>query len=195
MCTGTLAFGRRHAPLRWTGALLAGVLLALLVGAPGARAAQPEAQATEYQVKAAYLYKFTGYVDWSSHAHVSSGSAVVIGVIGADSIADELRQVVASHNSHDPPISVRTLAPGDSVAGVQILFIGRRVSDPAALLAGASENNLLTVTESEDAFAMGSVINFVTVGDKVRFDIALQVADRAHLRISSRLLAVARRVV
>jgi hypothetical protein len=192
--SGTPAFPHR-APLQWSSFFLIAALLALLLDAPGARAASPEAQATEYQIKAAYIYKFTGYVDWSSRTQLPAGNTVVIGVMGADRIADELRQVAASHEPHDPPIAVRTLVHGESMAGVHVLFIGRSIDDPGALLLAARRSGVLTITESEDAFEMGSVINFITVGDKVRFDIALQAADAAHLRISSRLLAVARKVV
>jgi hypothetical protein len=53
----------------------------------------------------------------------------------------------------------------------------------------------LTVTESEDTFALGSVINFVIVDDKVRFDVALREAELANLKVSARLLAVARKVL
>ena len=190
----TLAPGR-GARARCLRAFLAGALLALLVGISSASAAQRDAQATEHQVKAAYLYKFTGYIDWSSRAHSLPTTSVVIGVMGADSVADELRQIVATHNPHDPPISVRALGHGDSMVGVHILFIARTVGDPETLLAAARARGVMTVTESEEAFALGSVINFVTEGDKVRFDIALRAADGAHLRISSRLLAVARKVV
>ena len=51
------------------------------------------------------------------------------------------------------------------------------------------------VTESDEALAHGSMINFVAVDNRVRFDVALPQAQRRHLRISSRLLGVARRVV
>jgi hypothetical protein len=177
------------------GAVFAGALMMLLAGASSPCAAQSDPQATEYQVKAAYLYKFIGYVEWPSRTQAASDAPLAIGVIGADGLADELQQVVAGRNIHGRAISVRKLGQGDPVAGLQMLFIGRAASDIAGLLAAARESGVLTVTESDDAFALGSVINFVVVQDKIRFDIALQSAEQAHLRISSRLLAVARKVV
>lgn len=175
--------------------MIAGTLLMLLAGASSPCAAQSNPQATEYQVKAAYLYKFIGYVEWPPRAQAASGAPLTIGVIGADGLVDDLQQAVAGRGIQGRAISVRKLGHGDPVAGLQMLFIGRTASDIAGLLAAARESGVLTVTESEDAFAMGSVINFVVVQDKIRFDIALQSAERAHLRISSRLLAVARKVV
>jgi hypothetical protein len=54
---------------------------------------------------------------------------------------------------------------------------------------------VLTVTESADTFALGSIINFVIVEDKVRFDVALHEAELCNLRVSARLLSVARKVL
>ena len=79
---------------------------------------------------------------------------------------------------------------------MQILFIGGsdagRLSD---ILASTKGRPVLTVTESEDTFALGSMINFVIVDDKVRFDVALREAELANLKVSARLLSVARKVL
>ena len=53
---------------------------------------------------------------------------------------------------------------------------------------------LLTVTESEEGLERGSMINFVSVEGRVRFDVGLPSAERGNLKISARLLSVARRV-
>jgi hypothetical protein len=77
-----------------------------------------------------------------------------------------------------------------------VLFIGQ--SDAPRLaetLAAAKGQALLTVTESDSAIAHGSMINFVAEDQRVRFDIAPASAERGQLKISSRLLAVARRVI
>jgi len=77
-----------------------------------------------------------------------------------------------------------------------MLFIGQAEGARLGeILAIAKGQSVLTVTESEDALAHGSMINFVFVDDKVRFDVALPQAERGLLKISARLLAVARRVV
>jgi hypothetical protein len=79
---------------------------------------------------------------------------------------------------------------------LHVLFVGR---DAAArlpqLLAEVKGERMLVVSDSEGALGQGSMINFVTVDDRVRFDVAPVAAERSELRISSRLLSVARRVV
>lgn len=181
--------------MRARGTMIVGALMMLLAGGSDPCAAQADVQATAYQIEAAYLFKFIGYVEWPPDAQAASGAPLMIGVIGADGLVAELQQVVAGRSTQGRSISVRRLAHGEPVTGLQLLFIGRSASDIADLLAAARADGVLTVTDSEDAFALGSVINFVTVQGKIRFDIALQPAEQAHLRISSRLLAVARKVV
>ncbi|HTQ78336.1 MAG TPA: YfiR family protein [Burkholderiales bacterium] len=154
------------------------------------------AQATEYQVKAAFLYKFGGYVEWPADALGGAGAPFTVGVMGAEELAAELSQITSGRSTSGHPISVRSLRPGDPLEGLQVLFVGR---DDAAhlpqILDALHGRPVLVVTESDDGLPDGSMINFVLVDDKVRFDIAPASAEHGNLRISSRLLAVARRVV
>lgn len=183
---------------RWLAAcrgFLVGTLVMLLAagGASDGRAQAP--RALEHQVKAAFLYKFLSYVQFPARPQATPDAPLTIGVIGADALADELAQLAADRRVNGLPVIVRKLRAGDSVSGLHILFIGRAANGSAAsTIATARAEGILTVTESEDAFARGSVINFVVVDDKVRFDIALQPAEQANLKISSRLLAIARKL-
>ena len=185
-------WGLPRAALRSFGA---GVLAAaaVLVAAPAC--AQSEAQ-SEYRVKAAFLYKFGSYVEWPERTFPKPDSALTIGVMGADALADELAQIVSGRSVNGRPVQVRRLRPTDAVAGLHMLFVGRGDDGRLAeIFAAAKGHSVLTVTESENALRLGSVINFVVVDDKVRFDVALAPADLGSLKISSRLLAVARKVV
>ena len=100
-------------------------------------------------------------------------------------MADELDAVVADRTVHGRPVVVRRLRPASRLGGLHVLFVGRgesaRLPD---LLAAAQGQPLLIVTESDEAPARGSMINFVVVDDKVRFDVALRAAERGKLKIS-----------
>jgi hypothetical protein len=170
--------------------------IAVAAGLAGPRPAQADAQADEYRVKAAFLYKFGSYIEWPDKSFARSDSPVTIGVMGADTLAEELAQIVAGRNVNGRPVLVRKLRPGDSVAGLHVLFIGRSDSGRLAeILAAARGRALLTVTESEEGLELGSMINFVVVEDKVRFDVAPPPSESGNLKISARLLGVARKVV
>ena len=170
--------------------------IGVAAGVAGPRPAQADAQADEYRVKAAFLYKFGSYIEWPDKSFARSDSPVAIGVIGADALAEELAQIVAGRSVNGRPVQVRRLRPGDPVAGLHVLFIGRSDNGRLAeILAAARGRALLTVTESEEGLELGSMINFVVVEDKVRFDVAPPPSESGNLKISARLLGVARKVV
>ena len=176
--------------------LAAAVSFACAGGWPGASArAQEESTQLELKVKAAFLYKFIGYIDWPAASFAKPDTPVTIGVVGADQLAAELAQAVSGRTANDRPVAVRRLRAGESLDGVHVLFVGKAENARLAQLAQAAQQRaILTVTESEGALAHGSVINFVTVERRVRFEIALDSAEKSRLKLSSRLLAVAQQV-
>lgn len=171
-------------------------LLALLSGWPRADAqAADDAGMLEQRIKAAFLYKFAGYVEWPAASFARPETPVTIGVIGNEPLAVELVQAVTGRTVNDRSVTVKRLRSGESLAGIHILFIGRDESARLAQLAQtASTRSILTVTESDGALARGSVINFVLTDGRVRFEIALDSAEKSGLKLSSRLLAVAQQV-
>lgn len=177
--------------------LSAGLLLAALTGFHGAEAQTgADENVTERQVKAAYLSKFGSYVQWPAGAFQGQDEPLSIGVVGADMLADDLAQIVSGQTVNGRRVAVHKLRQSDSVAGVHVLFIGgadgKRL---ASMLAETRGKPMLTVTEADDALALGSTINFVVVNGKVRFEVATRAADLGRLNISARLLAVAYKVV
>jgi hypothetical protein len=111
-------------------------------------------------------------------------------------MAAELEQIVATRQVQGRRVLVHRLAPGEPLGGLQVLFVGSADTGRLpGILSAAKDAPLLVVTEAQEALALGSTINFVAVGNRVRFDVDLAAAGRGRLRISSRLLAVARRVV
>lgn len=171
-------------------ALLAALCLALPSWA------QTQTQATEAQVKAAFLYKFGAYVEWPPQAFPEPATPFTIGVLGADAVAGELEQISKGRTVHGRPVAVRRLKRGEPLGGLHVLFAGRtEAARLAEVLAPVRSQPLLVVTEAADRVPDGSVINFIPVDNKLRFDIDIATAERMQLRISSRLLAVARKVV
>lgn len=174
--------------------LAASVVLALaaLLGCARAGAAADEAT-LEQRVKAAFLYQFAAYVEWPPQSFARPDTPVTIAVMGADALAAELRQVVVGRTVGGRQIAVRPVRPGEPLTGVHILFIGAAESARLGQLTQAARP-VLTVTEAEGALEQGSMINFILVDRRVRFEVALDSVERKGLRLSSRLLAVAQQV-
>jgi hypothetical protein len=149
----------------------------------------------ERQVKAAYLYKFGSYVEWPERAFVGPENTVKVGIIGASALADELSQMVAGRTINGRQISVRKVRSGEVLTAFNVLFIGSASNDKLGeILATTKGLPILTVTEAADGLAQGSIINFVVVDGKVRFEVAPKTAHLGNLNISARLLAAAFKV-
>jgi hypothetical protein len=173
---------------------LALIMGALLLMAPALVRAQ-HAEATEASVKAAFLYKFAGYVEWPPDA-LAAGAPFTIGVLGSDAVADELARIVPGRTVAGHPVALKRLAEGEAPKGVQLLFVGGpNPGHYAAAIGAAQKGGALVVTESDKGLAAGAAINFVPANEHVGFEVSLESAQRSGLRISSRMLAVARRVV
>jgi hypothetical protein len=146
----------------------------------------------ERGVKAAFLYKFLSYIEWPSAVFPKPDSPFVIGVTGADTVAAELAQIARGRTVDNRPVTVRRIEEKDPISGLHLLFIGRSAAArQPQLLAVAQQNPIVTVTETEDALAHGSVINFKLSDGRVRFEVSLAAAEKSDLKLSSRLLAVA----
>ena len=141
----------------------------------------------ERSVKAAFLYKFLGYMEFPS----DPGPTLVVGVLGADDVAAELAHITSGRNVGNRNISVRKLGEGDALGGLNLLFVGGETALPEAAQRAAEKNGTVIVTELDGGLQNGSVINFRLVDERVRFEVSLPAAERCNVRLSSRLLSVA----
>ena len=154
-----------------------------------------DAQTNERSVMAAYIYRFITYVEWPASVFASPDDPIVIGVVNAGDIAVELEQIVQGRTAQGRRLQVRRMALSEAPTGVHVLFIGGEVA-PKVLQAAKTlaERSVLTITGVERGIDHGSVINFVQVDGRVRFEVNVGVAEKSGLRLSSRLLTVATRV-
>lgn len=172
------------------------LLLCCALASPGAGAAEPPApdRARAAQVKAAFLHKFASFVDWPDGSFPRPDSPLRIGILGDGQVWQDLAQLSRDRSRDGRPVAVTRLAPGESLAGYHILYL--RTPSPARiaeLLPNVPEG-VLTVADVDGAHPKGSVMSFFMEDGRVRFGVSLESAHRQRLRLSSRLLAVARNV-
>jgi YfiR/HmsC-like len=183
-----------RAAIAWR-AIVVGLGLALLCSSvPAAAAVEPE-QNMERSVKAAFLYKFLNFANWPVTSFADADAPFVIGIFGSEAMASAVAKLVADHPVSGRAIEVRTMKRGDSLAGLHVLFVARpETSHLATLSQQAQQQSVLLVSESDRGLSQGSAINLVVVDGRIRFDVALDAAEKSGVRLSSRLLAVARSV-
>lgn len=168
----------------------------LLLAMMGQAWAQGPGAALERQVKAAYLFKFAGFVEWPESSFARPDSPLLIGVSGNEQLAEQLERTVAGRNVNGHPLRVRRIQGGDALADLHILFLDSSLDRATlgVLLAATRGQSLLTVSDAAEAMDLGCMINFVVADAKLRFDVLLQHVSPSRLRISARMLAVAHRV-
>ena len=152
----------------------------------------PEAGGSDLRTKAVYLYQFGAFVAWPAKAFPAADSPVVIGLLEADALADELSMVVDGRSLQGRSVAVRKLHAGDPVGGVHVLFLGRGADAPG--IEALRGQPVLTVADTSVPAGVRSMVRFLMVDGRLRFDVSLKAAEQASLGISARLLAVAHRV-
>lgn len=164
-----------------------------LLGAVWLAPVRPADVRAEQSVKAAITLRFASYVEWPEE-DVSAGD-FNIAVLGASDVAAQMNELAANRTVTGRPVRIRRIASLQDLGDAQVLYVGTdRRSDLRSLLQPLRGHSLLVVTEEEDALAAGSIINLLVADQRVRFEVSLQTARAAKLRISSDLLSLAVRV-
>ncbi len=160
-------------------------------------AAVAQAQsATEYQVKAAFLFNFARFVEWPADAFSSADAALQICILGQDPFGRDFEQVIVDKTVNGHRIEIAHPEGIPQARACQILFIA--TSEKAHLptiLQGLKGASVLIVGDTPGFAALGGAINFVLDDGRVRFEINLKAAELAHLKLSARLLTVAKVVL
>jgi hypothetical protein len=147
---------------------------------------------TGAEIQAAFIYNFTKFVDWPSDAFTSKTQPIVIGVLGASGLTDELRTIVEGRKVNGRPIVVRAVADESDLGPTQVLFVGE-VEDArfAALEPLIGDAPILTVGESAAFTAAGGAFRFVQHEGKLRFEINMSSVERRRLKVSGELQKLA----
>lgn len=172
---------------------LAALAAGLLLAAPEAGTAAATPAPDEYSVKAAFLYHFAHLVDWP--APLAPGEPFVIAVAGPDPFGRTLEEVLDGKAVRGQPVQVQRVASPAQLERTRahIVFVGGGADDVRPALAALGTQPVLTVGESPRFAESGGMIGFrLTREGRIAFDINLQRAEQAGLRMRSQLLKLAR---
>lgn len=169
------------------------LLLALLSAAcvPADRA-QTEAPG-EYQLKAAFLFNFAKFIDWPATSFATPQSPFTICILGTDPFRRAMDDAWRGKTVGDRAVAVERSKDLADARRCQIVFVSssekRRVREILGSLRGT---NALVVGETEGFAEAGAAVQFTIEDDRVRFLINTDAAARAGLKVSSKLLSLAR---
>ena len=167
------------------------ILAAFVVGL----AVRPAAQETgrEYDVKASFVFNFARFVVWPATAFSSPGAPIVLCLIGGDPFDGALDRIVAGRLVNGLPLEVSRRSTGDRLPGCHIVFVSRDSERDVERVLTALVGVPALVVGDMDGFARrGGTVNLFLDNRRVRFEINVEAAGRHGLRLSSKLLALAR---
>jgi hypothetical protein len=179
--------------LRIWNAILLALAVAIYANFGWALSDEIQASANEYSVKAAFLLNFIKFINWPEGAFEKETSPIVIGVIGDEKVCDALKSSLQGRTINRRDLLPLRITWPDEIHGYHILFVCSSESKVAPAVVKSLENeSILTVGETEGFGRQGGMINFYLEKNKVRFEINLNATDKAHIKISSQLLSLAR---
>ena len=176
--------------LLWTACVVAHA------GFDAGNAASAQDAPQEYQVKAAFLYKFASFVEWPGDAFSQTGGTFVMAVVGDDPFGSKLEKTVNGKTIGGRKILVRRFKRAGDMKACHILFISRSEAGRIPqILDRLGKSSTLTVSDTGQFLQRGGMINFIIDDKKVKFEVNPDAAERTKLKISSKLLAIAIRIV
>ena len=149
--------------------------------------------ASEYQVKAVFLYNFTQFVDWPHETFNSPEEPFVIGIIGDDPFGSNLSEAIAGEKFGNHPIVIKHFRKTEEIENCQMLYINSDDQEEVEnILTSISKKNILTISDAPAFNKWGGIIQFYIENNKIRLRINVERSKAAGLSISSKLLNVAK---
>jgi hypothetical protein len=182
-----------------------------VLNTPKARA--DSAKSKEYQIKAAFLYNFIKFVDWPEEKTSDSNEPIIIGIIGKDPFG-RVFEPIKNKKVKNRIVVIKRFKSFESIQKLgehdkaefdrninylrkcHLLFVCSSEKDKVKeVLALVKDHSVLTVADTKGFLESGGIINFLMEDKKVHFEINVTAAKKSKLKISSKLLRLAKRVV
>jgi len=149
---------------------------------------------SEESVKSAFILNFIKYVEWPA-ASVPNGHFKVC-VTGRDDKLSDTMNLIEGKVVQGRELRVRHVQAHDDLSGCHVVVIADHdLAWVTETLNQVGRRPQLTISDDEDFISAGGIIGMTVIDRKMRFEINLDAAQKAHLRLSAQLLKLARRVI
>ncbi len=143
----------------------------------------------EANLKAAFIYNFTKYIDWSSY---NNRDVFVIGVVGEDSrVIPALKEISKTRTINNKRIEIKVINTLSDITDCDIVFITKKCRFPLASVLNRVGRGVLTISESKGFAAQGTDFNFIVVNQRLKFEANLSAIASSGLKAGSQLLKLA----
>jgi hypothetical protein len=149
---------------------------------------------TTDEAKAAFVFNFAKFIEWP--VGPATAGPLHIGVLGNDGVTDALSDIARVKKAGVRPLAIRRVTAGDDLPKLHVLFLGASGKPQLTeILKRLNGSHVLTVSDVELFCQSGGVIGLMLDGNHLRFEVNLAAAERAQLRVSSKLLTLAKTVL
>ena len=146
----------------------------------------------EYQVKAAFVYNLTHFVEWPPQAYPNNNSPIIIGVLGKNPFGNVLKEMVAGERIGGHPLVVIHFTDVEKAKYCHLLYVNFEAkTEIVAVMNRLRGHNILMVSDAPGFAKMGGMVRLFTKNDKINIEINLEEARKERLQISSKLLKLA----
>ena len=165
-----------------------------LLTAAAARADEPSTR--EYRVKAAFIFHFLQFTDWPANAFAGEDAPIIVAIVGDDPFDGALWQALNDKRVGRRAVLLRQFAaapPPAELLGCHLLFVSQAMGNPMGnLLQQVRGTPVLTVSDEGNFTEAGGVMRLLVEENKVRFEVNVTAAQRQQLKMSAKLLKLAR---
>lgn len=163
-------------------------LFIILIFTLGTSSAWCQSREEEYNLKAAFVYNFTKYVNWGLYTPQND---FIIGIVGSSPIYEPLEEIAKTKTVNDKNITIIRFNKPEDISFCNILYIPKNCPIPLYTIFTKVNLGTLTISEEEGYAQQGTAFNFVLVKDKLRFESNIRAINSAGLKASSQLLKLA----
>jgi hypothetical protein len=170
---------------------------------------------SEYQIKAAYIYNFIKFIDWSDESMPADSNSITIGIVGGDDLIKDFNPikskqvkgrniVIKQFDEIKKPnklLKKNAFMWKEKISALkkcQVLFISifedEKPEIPVEILKAMKASGVLVIGEIPGFLENGGIINFIMENKKVRFEINAEAAEHNGLKISAQLLKLSKRI-
>jgi hypothetical protein len=173
----------------WRRELSVGLTTLVVVSACTALTAQ---NVTEPSLKAAFLYSFAKFAEWPAGLLAADGSLVFC-VLGDAAVGNALDQTLKGHTVEGHGLVVSRVEADGPLRSCHLLYVsGLTLQRTTQLLERLNGAPVFTISDLDRFAQRGGIAHFFIENGTMRFAINVEAAQRAHLRLSSKLLGLAR---
>jgi hypothetical protein len=149
-------------------------------------------------MKAVFLYQLLHFTEWPQKAFAADQDIIIIGILGKDPFGSMFKPVEGGAIDGRRLVVKRFEkgASAESLKACQLLFISSSLGgDVGVVLESLNEHPVLTVSEVEDFVELGGMVNFLVKKDELKLEINQGAAERVGIKLRSKLLRLAERIV